>query len=608
MNLVNISTALHRLAKLTASAPEAQAALRQHPLLTGLLLAADVALDRAALGRALPQCQAFSNIVWALATLQCVDLVLLQKVNALALRQASAFKPFELTTILWAFAKLSQVEPTACQCAEPLFQYAAGYIPGHAHEFTFRCLVMTVWALATAGQHDSKLFHSIARQMTCNIRTASCQELPNSAWAFSTAGVVDDQLFTELAQRAIQQIGAFKPHELSCMLWSFANCNFLHESFFDIAAAAAQRLDLESRQVANVLWALSRVRPQHLTTRVAVLTFLPRCTQTLETFRTEELAAVALAAAKAFGDSVGEVPKVSSPTTFRPPMPPQVATFFAAALPWVLPRLPEFSGQSLASILASFSQAHMDDDTGMYSELLIAIGHRLEDHVKTLDSSALLLLLRDLAGAQQGACDAAVGVLFRETSQRVDALPPSDLQFLSHLCAGLLGCSSVLLTRDMLRNCCLSLAERAAATATSISATVTSVSRKEDTSSTSAGSGNSDADDEDEDEEAEGSHPATGAPKGRHGLPDFGLKYSVKNGFVHFSDGSDGSDISDSEPEFELPPPLDFLPAKVSLEKLQRFRVNYQRFRAGNANGAKGEITSTLPVVSSWPGGSLSDA
>jgi hypothetical protein len=334
----------------------------------------------------------------------------------------------------------------------------------------------------------------------------------------------------------------------------------------------------------------------------------------LETFRTDELAAVALAAAKAFGDSVGEVPKVSSPTTFRPPMPPQVATFFAAALPWVLPRLSEFSGQSLANILTSFTHAQMHDHMGMYTELLIAIGHQLDDCVQTLDSSVLLLLLSDLAGARHGACSAAVCVLFRETSRRVDALPPSDLKCLSKICAGLLGCRSDLLTNEMLRNCCLSLAEvdaSAAAAATEISATVAPAPRKDEALSTYASSGNSDAENYDEDEESQESRIAIGRPKGRHCLPDFGMRYSVKNGFVQFAEGDDGSDSSDSETEFpikELGPPLDFLPAKVSLEKLQTFRVNYQKFRAGNANGARGEITSTLSSASTWPGGSLGDA
>jgi len=42
-----------------------------------------------------------------------------------------------------------------------------------------------------------------------------------------------------------------------------------------------------------------------------------------------------------------------------------------------------------------------------------------------------------------------------------------------------------------------------------------------------------------------------------------------------------------------LPPPLDFMPKVIDLEKLASFRVEYQRFRAGNATGAKGEIAAS---------------
>merc|ERR1719428_961993 len=148
--------------------------------------------------------------------------------------------------------------------------------------------------------------------------------------------------------------------------------------------------------------------------------------------------------------------------------------------------------------------------------------------------------------------------------------------------------------------------------------TRTSVARKEDTSTTDASSvtreeeeDEAEKEGQEEDEEEEEEHGestrAASRPEGRRGMPELCLQYSVKNGFVHFANRSDGGDSSDSEPELpikELPPPLDFLPAKVSFEKLQHFRVSYQKFRAGNASGAKGEITSTLPRVASWPSGS----
>eukprot|EP00439_Symbiodinium_sp_Y106_P039661 s233_g4.t2 len=44
--------------------------------------------------------------------------------------QVRNFKPFELSTILWSYAKLSTLNPDACSCARPLFEAAASCVPG----------------------------------------------------------------------------------------------------------------------------------------------------------------------------------------------------------------------------------------------------------------------------------------------------------------------------------------------------------------------------------------------------------------------------------------------------------------------------------------------
>merc|ERR1712032_994712 len=44
----------------------------------------------------------------------------------------------------------------------------------------------------------------------------------------------------------------------------------------------------------------------------------------------------------------------------------------------------------------------------------------------------------------------------------------------------------------------------------------------------------------------------------------------------------------------QLPPPLDFIPADISREKLQVYRMDYQEFRAGRATGAKGEVEKVV--------------
>merc|ERR1719325_545835 len=43
-----------------------------------------------------------------------------------------------------------------------------------------------------------------------------------------------------------------------------------------------------------------------------------------------------------------------------------------------------------------------------------------------------------------------------------------------------------------------------------------------------------------------------------------------------------------------LPPPLDFIPSDISREKLEAYRKDYQEFRAGRATGAKGEVDKVV--------------
>jgi hypothetical protein len=74
-------------------------------------------------------------------------------------------------------------------------------------------------------------------------------------------------------------------------------------------------------------------------------------------------------------------------------------------------------------------------------------------------------------------------------------------------------------------------------------------------------------------------------PRGR-------VMLSVKNTFLDVVESS--SEDSEGEGAVEqnrpLPPALDFITPEVSAEKLAAYRMNYQKFRIGMANGAKGEM------------------
>jgi len=198
MNLVNISTALHRLARLSSSSPESLHQLRGHPVMPALLAAAATALDRARETGAQPKTQALSNVTWAMATMQTLDLHLLTKVVALSEEVMPLFKAFELSGLLWGLATLGRSEPEVLRLASPIFDRAAGQVSG---DFSFRCLVMTSWAYATAGWADAGLFQRLGDLMLPGLRSASGAELQSISWAFEAIGAYHGAVLTEVRWR-----------------------------------------------------------------------------------------------------------------------------------------------------------------------------------------------------------------------------------------------------------------------------------------------------------------------------------------------------------------------------------------------------------------------
>lgn len=638
MSLTDISAALQRLAKMTGAAPDGVALLREHPLVVKLLGEASTALEAADDARmCAPRCQALSNITWALATMGIVDKHLLSTVASCAEKSINDFKPFELSTILWGFAKLGAAEGATAMRAwsEPLFQASGCYILENADKFSFRCQVMITWAFATARQNNAALFHAVVGPMTQKIYTASCHELANTAWSFSTVGFYEEALLTELASRALLVLSDFEPQELSIMLWSFAAIGFVHEGFFDNAAMLACGMNLQAQHLANVLWAQSRVRPRHRTTRAALLALLPRCIQNIESFRPQELSSVALAAAKCFGHRGGQL---AAPTTTPPPtdslvLPPQVKDFFVSALPWVMRHLNEFSGQPLANITSAFVAVQIGGDVGLFHR----IGQEVLRRVGALETSALLGLLRSLPGAPQGTwVHGAIRMLLAEAASRVDTMTPNEVQVLSKICLGLRGGApqaqgSSDASGSELRDTCQALAQSGAWASAVLSdvwdeasempaALVASCGEKAGDATPLAEGAASDvafsrsvsadnpetdttcaSDASTADEEERGADNCDRAAK-QNGLHQ-GLILTVKNTFIDHAVLETDTDSTESDSEAlakPLPPPLDIIPADVSRETLEAYRTNYQRFRAGEAVKAKADVSTGLSGLETY--------
>jgi len=457
MNLVNISTAFHRIARLWTTSEDQEAAMTVKGVVQALIHQANTVLARASASGTKPSAQALANITWAMVTLNAMDENLLQAIATPAQGQVRNFKPFELSTILWSYAKLSTLNPDACSCARPLFEAAASCVPGLLEEFTLRCLVTIVWSYATFRRKEEALFQSIGDHLISQVHTANCGELANTAWAYGLLQIQHERLFQELARRATVRLQDFKQQEVAGIMWGFAANNFFQAAFFNNASLAAQRLVLTPQQLTNILWALTRRKCRQSSLQSAVMALLPAATRQLDRFSMPEIAICSLAAAKVAknmeGSGKGGGPKISN-----------AVDFCTAAMQQALSRLSELSNQLLVNLAAAFLLVGAPGAV----VVLAAVGREALDRMQMLENTVLLHLIRvfsiDLAKLQppallEGACQGMFRALFAEAARRMDSLKPREMQSLSLLCAQPLGLTDA---GDMsagdLRSCCFALA------------------------------------------------------------------------------------------------------------------------------------------------------
>jgi len=157
---------------------------------------------------------------------------------------------------------------------------------------------------------------------------------------------------------------------------------------------ALQSKDLTTQHLANIFAALARVAPRHPVTQTTILNLVPQCSNRVDAFRPQELAATLLAVAKVFGardghvdcgtysacidiDTIPAVPIVGAfggrsrhaecgrysaciDVETIPAVPIVVHQFFEAATPLVHLGLPNFSVASLASLAKSFAMMRFE--------------------------------------------------------------------------------------------------------------------------------------------------------------------------------------------------------------------------------------------------------
>lgn len=344
MNGVNMATALHRIARHCVkgeagpdgAAPEAKKEVEAHPAFAALLKTLEqhaemsLSADHNTAEEIMPA-QCASIIAWSLACLDVQNDRLLVVLAALAKPHLQDFKFYEVTNMLWAYAKLR-----AAGLAPELITAIAGRLKGRqSGEYKAHCLSLAVWAFAEVNWPDEQLMASLAEELAGQADALQPQEICNICWAL--AGKLENRRLYETVHSALQGdvLRRFKAEEFSNFMLAVTAGRLSFPNFVPKAGATAVRLakSMKPKHLASTLNAVSCSGGQSLPD-LSVL--LDVAMEQVFHFRPHELAATAQAAAKLCPDHPG---------------------FFKACATHLVLKLSELSVDNLTDLIEAFTNS-----------------------------------------------------------------------------------------------------------------------------------------------------------------------------------------------------------------------------------------------------------
>mmetsp|Transcript_119972 Transcript_119972/g.344858 ORF Transcript_119972/g.344858 Transcript_119972/m.344858 type:complete len:813 (-) Transcript_119972:136-2574(-) len=389
MNLINFSTAVHRTAKLALGcSPAKREQYMTHPSMMSLKRAvldcvtSSISPDGTWLRTRRPEDQAsemrcLSIICWSCATIRIREESLFQRAAAASKHRLHEMKPFELSNMLWSFAKLSLGDPAFFNALAPhLLKRREG-------EFSSQCLSTIVWAFGTVKAHNHAIFTSFARELAAAAPTMATQGIANTAWAFARVRRQEGPLFRALAEVACKEhvAATFKPQELSNTVWAFATVGLQHPQLFSCLADVSinRRWELPPQNIANMLWAYAKLAAPR---RERLFPALLEVTSTrLELYKPQEVSAILWAAAR---EIAGGGASPSCRGLFY-----EVPKHFAH-------RLPDFTSQAMACMAEAFTLAEVENIP--FFELIVQESLR---RLPTFQPPSLCTLFRGLVLCMQ---------------------------------------------------------------------------------------------------------------------------------------------------------------------------------------------------------------
>lgn len=447
MNGINLVTAFHRVAKLASAGGCSErdlAAAKRHQVFQELFntilshvqghslrpvpcrspMCTEQPSERAQVpskkpdGREMPV-QCLSIVAWSCAMLQIRHRLLFSAIAEIAGPRLQELKPYELSNMLWAFAKLSLNH-------NDLFRSVAARLASRAEgDFKVQCLSTMAWAFATVKRRNLAVFNSLAEELVKNAHEMKPQEISNTLWAFAKTSCAHAALFEALGDVAAStcDAGLFKPQEISNTAWAFATAGIHHPGVFCRLEAASVRLrwTMMPQNVANILWAFAKLRVP--TSAELLPALLEVSASKMPQHKPQELSAIVWASSQM--------------------APSQHGRFHAIAIGTCLERAQDFSCNGLANLAKAVSGVPM-----AAPELFVALLLEAMPRLRFFRPSALAALLQGAATAlrnpayaeQSGSISSTAAALLEHVLMRIgefNAAERRDLGRVLHLCRSL---------------------------------------------------------------------------------------------------------------------------------------------------------------------------
>ena len=253
MDLVNLITAVHRIAKLYEGS---HSALAGNPRFEKLLTIVSEQID-------VLQPRGIVHLVWSLASLQCwpnwANDLMFQRCK----ENCSSFTGRDLSVLLGSLVKVTKLAPLR-ECKQ-LQEVLVGQLHQRLPELTTSVdLACAAAALSRLQVRDERLFVAMAQQAHPILEEFSMSDITSLLWAFAALNFTHSELCEGIRSLLRQQAETCSPKELTQIAWALSRLQEADEELLTETIAPVVRskfLDFEvPRDLCTLAFAFSNVR------------------------------------------------------------------------------------------------------------------------------------------------------------------------------------------------------------------------------------------------------------------------------------------------------------------------------------------------------------